>query len=1418
MVSGHGEAADETLRGLRPRIACAADGGGSSAPRAPRLRAGFVVAGRAIPLIAAAVVLWLVGEPAAAEDGPTISAVTVVSTPSFDSDGNETADTYVRGDTIEVEVTFTDDVFSFISDTDYKVSGGDDNVRLHLDLGGDDSDLANSRKVLKLKSGLGGGGGGRLRFEYTVVAADTDADGVWVQTASATDMQVVFTVGGTTLRHTASGAAAVLSKSGLPTAGNGDHRVDGSRTPTPVISIAAGAAVTEGGDATFTVTAAPAPASRLTVNLTIAESDSATDGDHVAAGEEGAKSVTLPATRDQSYATPTTSTATYTVATVDDSELEPHSTVTATLTADDGFQVHASAGAASLTVADNDVPEISVAAGLPVTEGGGAAFTLSAHPLPDAALTVNLTVSESGARVAAGNEGTHTVTVPATGTATYTVPTVDNTARDQCSTVTVEVTGGDGYRPHPSDNPASARLKDNDADPPIVDEGSSRTYASHPHWIGEPDTHENMIIVFDRPLWRPTRDPITSFAVSVDGTARTVFRALLIRYDWRGITYSQGRALFLKLTKPIVEGQTVTMSYTKPSDGTAIHDAACIELESFTGLVVSNGVDTEAPSVSGAPSVSSTPANGDAYGSGENVEVTVTFDEPVIVTGSPRLELAVGSNIRQAAYHRGSGTTRLVFRYQVTAADADGDGISVAANKLTLAGGTIADAAGNAAVLTHAALSAGASHKVDGTIAPTGAAAPGARSLGVADATGAEGATLAFAVTLNAAANAAVTADYATADGTATAGEDYVAAVGTLTFEPGETAKAVEVATILDAADEGVETFALKLSNADGATIADGEATGTVTEADEAGGPEPHLACKQPEVAAARTLRTASATGGGIANHGLEYDFELTLEMEEHRDGSAQPVELGCVAVAAPGHAFRYSITDGDTARFRVGEKDGALRYVGSGEDAARTPFYLLTVTARPDEDGGKPLRLAVRVVIAAAEDGSRARMLRIGLTGFARTTAATAVQVIGRRFTPPATDPPAVAVTLNGRSLDLAGAGGVETRAALFGAVLDALGIRAEQGAGAVWVAPTGAQLVAGSAFSVDPGAGGSRWGVWGSGDVSGFSGEVGGFRQDGTVLAALLGTDYRFAPNARAGLAASYSRLELTSASESEGDASLGATLVSAHPYLFWMPAEWLGLWGLAGLGVGTSSLTEAEISLPPGSLRSWLGAVGQRAELWSGGGVSLAAKSDGFVTGIRQPAVRSPGAAGPLAQVEALAWRARVLVEAGAETRAEDVRLSGRLELGARLDGGDAERGLGAEAGAELGVAHPGTGLGLAARGRLLILHENPNIRDWGASAALSWQPADHGHGPTVSLAPAWGRPASGVDALWSDPRAVLGAAEGGAAGAGGRSPLLPDSVEVTVGYVVDGLALEVFGRRLAAGGGAGYRLGLGGSLEY
>ena len=75
------------------------------------------------------------------------------------------------------------------------------------------------------------------------------------------------------------------------------------------------------------------------------------------------------------------------------------------------------------------------------------------------------------------------------------------------------------------------------------------------------------------------------------------------------------------------------------------------------------------------------------------------------------------------------------------------------------------------------------------------------------------------AVRLGAPSATPVTVDYATSDGTATAGADYVAASGTVTFAPGETLQTFAVDVVSDAEAEPNETVVLTLSHAVGAIL-----------------------------------------------------------------------------------------------------------------------------------------------------------------------------------------------------------------------------------------------------------------------------------------------------------------------------------------------------------------------------------------------------------------------------------------------------------------------------------------------------------------------------------------------------------------------------------------------------------------------
>ena len=114
-------------------------------------------------------------------------------------------------------------------------------------------------------------------------------------------------------------------------------------TNNPTITIEPGTSpVTEGTDATFTVTADAAPAADLTVNLTVTD---VPGSDFVASGNEGPKTVTITAD---------TTSVTYSVATVGDSTDETSGSVRVAVATGAGYTVGAPASA-NVRVNDDDV-------------------------------------------------------------------------------------------------------------------------------------------------------------------------------------------------------------------------------------------------------------------------------------------------------------------------------------------------------------------------------------------------------------------------------------------------------------------------------------------------------------------------------------------------------------------------------------------------------------------------------------------------------------------------------------------------------------------------------------------------------------------------------------------------------------------------------------------------------------------------------------------------------------------------------------------------------------------------------------------------------------------------------------------------------------------------------------------------------
>jgi large repetitive protein len=90
-----------------------------------------------------------------------------------------------------------------------------------------------------------------------------------------------------------------------------------------------------------------------------------------------------------------------------------------------------------------------------------------------------------------------------------------------------------------------------------------------------------------------------------------------------------------------------------------------------------------------------------------------------------------------------------------------------------------------------------------------------------------------FTVSLSSPSTKPITVNYATFDGTATAGIDYTASSGTLTFAPGITSQTIIVAVIGDRIDEVDEIFSINLTGATNATITDAQGVGSITDDDD---------------------------------------------------------------------------------------------------------------------------------------------------------------------------------------------------------------------------------------------------------------------------------------------------------------------------------------------------------------------------------------------------------------------------------------------------------------------------------------------------------------------------------------------------------------------------------------------------------
>ena len=171
--------------------------------------------------------------------------------------------------------------------------------------------------------------------------------------------------------------------------------------------------------------------------------------------------------------------------------------------------------------------------------------------------------------------------------------------------------------------------------------------------------------------------------------------------------------------------------------------------------------------------------------------------------------------------------------------------------------------------------------------------------LSVADVTVYEtpGTTLDFVVTLSGTRNVTVTVSYATQDGTAEAGVDYVAKSGMLTFPLGTTTRTASITVLDDLQDEYSDTqgerMTLRLSNAVGAGILDGVAYGTIENSDPL--PQAWLA----RFGRAAADQAVEAIGGRLTESGPRTSQVTVAGRRLDVSGNVSPTEAGAAALAA---------------------------------------------------------------------------------------------------------------------------------------------------------------------------------------------------------------------------------------------------------------------------------------------------------------------------------------------------------------------------------------------------------------------------------------------------------------------------------------------------------------------------------------
>ena len=266
-----------------------------------------------------------------------------------------------------------------------------------------------------------------------------------------------------------------------------------------------------------------------------------------------------------------------------------------------------------------------------------------------------------------------------------------------------------------------------------------------------------------------------------------------------------------------------------------------------------------------------------------------------------------------------------------------------------------------------------------------------------------------------------------------------------------------------------------------------------------------------------------------------------------------------------------------------------------------------------------------------------------------------------------------------------------------------------------------TGRDMLTGSSLALTRGTAETGFAsIWGRGAVTRFDGREGGeggLSLDGEVVSAMLGADFS-TDRVLAGLVLSRSRGEGGYRS-AEGDASGGGTIESAltalFPYGRLAVSERVSVWGMAGVGEGTLTLTPEDGATLRPDLSFLMGAAGVRGLHLDGadGGPMLALKSDAMAVRTSTDAVS--GSAGNLAAADGDVTRLRLALEGS-----RPFALGGGPDLRVELSGREAANDNG----------RPETAVGLRLNARWQDRPERGPMAGYGLAAAPGSERADAG----------------------------------------------------------------------------------------